>query len=248
MAEIGFEYIEGHDYPGYKGQKRLHFSSVPDHFLYQRSLEYLDEAPSDKPLFLTIESVSTHQPFIHPQTRERSIEAVIRYMDNTVFEFYEGLAQRGFFEHGILLIVSDHRSMTPIFPQEQAVLGRKAASLVPMILIDGSGPGMRVDAPLHQADIAPSLLASAGEYSCPGEASIWPDAPRVERCRFHVRGDQRNLVDVFCHDGGGTVALAGDESRFVIADRLNETRQRQILDEIARMRLLAQQQDEAFTE
>src|SRR5690606_37087644 len=61
LRSIGFDYAEGHDYPGYEGLDRLHFDAPADEFLYARSLDYLrEQADATQPVFLAIENVSSH--------------------------------------------------------------------------------------------------------------------------------------------------------------------------------------------
>ncbi|MDR1423380.1 MAG: sulfatase-like hydrolase/transferase, partial [Azoarcus sp.] len=119
LRDVGFYHVEGHDHPFYDGLPRLHFDAAPDEALYARVLDYLDREGDGSPRLIVVENVSSHHPFIHPLTLEHSEEAVFRYMDKTVGDFYDALKARGFLERGNLLIVSDHRAMVPLRPGEQ---------------------------------------------------------------------------------------------------------------------------------
>jgi hypothetical protein len=141
LQTIGFDHIEGHDYSGYDHiKKRSHFRSVPDRILLARSLELISMLEAKpQPYFVAIETVSTHHPYIHPETGERSQEAVFRYMDETTSEFYRDLTESGFFDDGVLIITSDHRAMIPIPEDEAKRFGQATASLIPMIVAGVGG-------------------------------------------------------------------------------------------------------------
>ncbi|MBI3369297.1 MAG: sulfatase-like hydrolase/transferase [Burkholderiales bacterium] len=61
LKRIGFELVEGHDAAFYNGMPRLHFKAAPDEALYDRALQYIGQrGGSPQPLFLMLETVSTH--------------------------------------------------------------------------------------------------------------------------------------------------------------------------------------------
>src|SRR5690606_1685473 len=160
LEHIGFDYIEGHDHHAYEGKRRRHFDAVADEYLYERALAYVEEEVNDhQPYFLALENVSTHHPYIQPVTGEKTAESVFRYMDATVVSYYEALRETGFFDNGLLILVSDHRAMVPVTTREIARFGDAAVSLVPAVVIGGdSGVKGEVSEPHHQSDILPSLL------------------------------------------------------------------------------------------
>lgn len=252
IEHLGFDYWEGHDYPGYNGIGRLHFDSVPDDKLYGRSLGYFKEqkTKSDQPVFLVIESVSTHHPYVHPYTKEKSEEAVFRYMDQTVYDFYQGLVEQNFFINGgRLLIVSDHRAMIPISSEELRTYGRRSASLVPAMLISDDIASSKIEGLFHQADLLYTLKKDLQQQVCssrPLRDLYDPVSLDYHGCVFHARGDRRDRIDVFCKSGEGTVALAGDATRFVDAQGLSESQQRELLDEINWHRLQSHRLHESW--
>ena len=248
LPQIGFDHVEGHDHPSYAGQPRLHFDAPPDAALYARALAHLDEPGEGAPRLLVIENVSSHHPYIHPISRKRSAEAVFRYMDTTVGEFYEALRTRGFFEHGRLLIVSDHRAMVPIGAEELARFGPRGLSLVPAIWVGPGVPHAAVDVPFHQADILETVDRSTAERSCSpfGVRDMLAPAESRPRCLFHARGDDRDLIDVFCPQGEATVALAGDDSRVTAGDGFPSRLSAEILERIARYRIVGDARENAW--
>lgn len=252
LKHLGFAFWEGHDYPGYKGISRSHFDSVPDDELYQRSLEYLrqQKAKVDQPVFLVVESVSTHHPYIHPYTKVRSEEAAFRYMDQAAYDFYQGLVDQDFFEQGgRLLIVSDHRAMIPVSRYELETYGRSAVSLIPAMLVSKDSAQGAVDSLLHQADLLYSLKKDLQQQVCANRPrrDIYDPQSLVSRsCVFHARGDRRDRIDVFCDAGEGTVALSGDATHFIDAEGLSADEQQQILDQINWLRLEADRSQESW--
>lgn len=249
---LGFDYLEGHDHPAYDAAKeRLHFDSVPDRMLYDRSVDYISELKQkEDPFFVTIESVSTHHPHIHPGTGERSQEAVFRYMDSTVAEFHSGLESMEFFDNGLLIIVSDHRAMLPISQQEQDRFGRASASLIPAIIIGDAAPGGKIERRFHQSDLLPSLAAlTSAEYCHQGPFRSMLQPERSEsRCVYHARGDDRDYLDAFCPEGAYIVELDGDRTRVIQSASDDPVRTRQILKEINTLRIVGQQRESLRTQ
>lgn len=239
LKNLGFDNIDGHDNAIYEGIPRLHFDSAPDAVLYEHALQTLDAADRSKPQFITVENVSTHHPYIHPTTKAREAEAVFRYMDDTVLDFYQKLEARKFFDNGMLIIVSDHRAMVPIMPPERKRLGEKAPSLVPLIVVGGPGPKGEIDSLFHHTDILPSVENYVAQESCRTEKrrSIFTPEQNEERCFFHAKGSDRNEIDVICPDGFGVVRLKGDDTTFKRSEGIDKAQRKVLLDEINRYRI-----------
>ncbi|WP_447553421.1 LTA synthase family protein [Vreelandella sp. EE22] len=240
LSHIGFDELHGHDTPAFDGMARHHFDAVEDAALYDHALSFLDQRRSSpQPQFVVIENVSTHHPFIHPDTQERSEEQVFRYMDDTAADFIEALKRQRFFDDGLLVVVSDHRAMTLVTRKEQALLGRAGASRIPGFILTGEEGQGEVSALYHQADLMPTLLQHVSESpycqarplrSLLEPAGTWP------LCVFHARGDQRDRVDVFCPHGQGSIRVDGDDSRFARATGLSDTLKRHLLSRLAHER------------
>lgn len=249
LTHIGFEYVEGHDHPFYDGMPRLHFQAAPDAALYDRAADFLAERKEiDPPLALVVESVSSHSPFIDPETGKRDEEAVFRYMDRTAADFIESMLDDGFVERGgILVVVSDHRAMKAISPEELEALGGDAHARIPMMVLANDIPPVDRSGLWTQTDLPPSLIALTTGSACgyPGWRNLFAP-PAESRCVFHTRGDDRNLTEAYCTDGRGTIRLAGDDSRFISADGLSPERQQDLLLEVARLRLIADEHNERF--
>ena len=249
LRHLGFDEVEGHMHPSYRGLPRIHFNAAPDAALYRRAIQYWRAHPVGQPLALVIESVSSHNPFMHPLTRESGEEQAIRYMARTAADFQRTLTAKGFFSKGgLLIMVSDHRAMTAVSPEEFEVIGTDAAARVPMVVIASHDTAGTVTTLTHQADIAPSIAALMTPQGCgyPGWQSLFKKSPESQqRCVFHARGDDWGLLEVVCTDGQGTVRLAGDDSHFVNVEDIQPNRQQELLHEIAVLRYMAHQHTRA---
>jgi len=239
LADVGFDYIEGNQHPFYRDWPKVSFHAAADEALYRRALDWI-KTESEQPYLLVLETVSTHQPFINPDTGEYDMEATFRYADRWAAWFYDQLKAKGYFEEGILVILGDHRSMTPVTSEEQEHFGVEAASLIPLILIDHQWPGSSVVERVHgQADLLPGFRQRLfGEVCLDSvQTSLFegPDAP--PGCAFHLRGTPRGIVDVFCDEGWGQVRLDGDDTRFVYSNGLSGQRREHLLNVIAIERL-----------
>lgn len=251
LEDIGFDYMEGHRHPFYADWPRPVFHAAPDEALYRRALEWQQaQQPSEDPYLLVLETVSTHPPYEDPVSGGQSLERTFRYADAQAGWYVDQLQARGFFDNGTLLIVSDHRTMNPLLPEEQANLGLAAVSKIPLIWIDSNtggdvAPGVE-DAVLQQSDLVPSMAQFLQPEACFGlmqSSLLTPDA-LPPKCALHARGSDHGLIDVICAGGEGQVAMAGDDTRFMWQQGLDRQTQQRILDYIAVTRLdgLARQQ------
>lgn len=249
LTDLGFAEVEGNEHPFYEDWPRFAFRSAPDRALYQRALEWMADA--SEPWLLTLETVSTHQPYRDPETRQRSLELAMKYADREFGDFLQQLGANGFFDNGMLLVVSDHRSMTPMSRQELDQWGNAAHSLIPAFVIASEFQPGSVDRSVYsQSDLTPSFEWWVGGHVSlrPFEAVMFDPGFEADKCAFHERSDRRGLVEVTCEEGRGQVILDGDHTRFVRSENLSPERRGQVLDLIARQRLEAWQRHQATTE
>ncbi len=225
MRAIGFDYVEGHNYKGYKNQKRYGFSSVADKVLLNRVVDFVNDQQT--PFFTTVITVTTHPPFVNPETNKPSQEGAIKYVDNAVFDFYQALEKINYFEDGILVIVSDHRSMTPLSKEETDQFGKQAVSRVPMVVIDKSYHGnANTTQYLQQSDLLNSFDYLINENHCyrKGEGNVFSNPALASTCVFHSRGDYRDNMDVYCDSSNqsATIKLYGDKTKVIEGSLKNE--------------------------
>jgi phosphoglycerol transferase MdoB-like AlkP superfamily enzyme len=214
LATLGFDQVSGAEDPFYDGWPRMHFNAAPDSALYLRALRWIDDQSGDRPWVLVVETVSSHHPFIEPTTRRKSEPAAFEYADRQLGHFYDALAPR--LDSLMLIVVSDHRTMTPLRPEEMGRFGEEAHALVPLVVADPAHPGpRRVDARFQQVDLAASFEAMLSGRSCPtavrGDLLAMPPAP--PRCVLHARADDRGKVVLACGDHQAAIRLHGDDTR-----------------------------------
>lgn len=239
MNNLGFRYVEGNEHPYYVNEKRYAFDAPSDKALYGRALQWTQAARS--PYLLVLETVTTHQPYVDPDSGERSLEKAMRFADQAFGEFLQELDKSGFFGKGLLVVVSDHRSMTPVSAEELERFGAGTFSRVPAFIIGGDiESGTLDDRVLSQGDLVPTF-----DWWLTGETFLGPhDAVMLEgsattKCAFHARGDRRGLLEVICPEGHGTIRMEGDHTRFVQSAGLDEQRKESILYTVAQERLAA---------
>lgn len=242
LKDLGYAYTEGHEHSAYEGHREFIFNSSADELLLDRALQRLGpERDAGRPLFLTVETVSSHTPFKHPVLNDHSEAAVMRYVDEQLGRFYQQLEASGFFTNGILLLVSDHRSMTPLEPLELDRFGlERGPALVPMIWVDAEHQSRNITQPFQQIDIAPSFRGLISGRACYSEwfGNFLLPEPRSARFILHRRGDRRDMVSVFSAEGDSRIRLNGDKTAFSGATALTPQDQRKLLEHLNTLRTL----------
>lgn len=117
LSGAGFTSIIGEE--SFKNQKKYVFDAAPDQDLYTKTLKVI--AQQNAPYFITLQTISFHKPFDSPYGDTE--EDALRYADKTLYYFYQQLRKVDFFKNGILVIVGDHRKMTPLMSGEKEALG-----------------------------------------------------------------------------------------------------------------------------
>lgn len=220
LKNIGYNYIEGHDAPYYTGMKRFHFDAPSDSALYGRALQELATHNQNKkmPVFMTLETVSTHHPFIDPESGTQSEELTFRYADRQLGIFVKNLESNGFFDNGYLLIVSDHRAMVPMNQSEIDRFGNRAYTRIPFTIIGHGLDEGEESGYFSQSDLLPSLRHWLNEgYQCvsSNQGIFLPNATQMPACIVTHRS--YNLDNVFIHCGmeDYTINLNGDHTSYI---------------------------------
>ncbi|TLY52850.1 MAG: LTA synthase family protein [Gammaproteobacteria bacterium] len=255
LKTLQFDSWEGAEQPFYEGWKRRHFNAAEDKALYLRFLQWLDARKDNAAPYLAyVLTVSTHPPFINPQTDQPDELGAFRYADAQLGMFYDELQKRGFFSNGILLVSGDHRSMSPLWAQEQQRFGSSALARTPFVVATDL-PIARgaIASRFSQTDIAPSIADMTGAQSCrtPAQGVFLRAQPQAPQYITHVGGDRRNDVDIYFEQQRAKIALDGDATRWIgpqpenwrqIYDGILLDRMRRgavnenIIDEIVRLR------------
>ncbi|HKX55323.1 MAG TPA: sulfatase-like hydrolase/transferase [Xanthomonadales bacterium] len=251
MRNLGFAEVEGNEHPFYSELPRYAFNSATDQALYQRALQWQETATA--PYLLVLETVTTHQPYADPESGQLSLELAMKYADRAFGKFLRTLRASGYFEQGILLVASDHRSMTPIPAHELELFGSTVDSRVPAFVLGREFSANSKSNRVHsQSDLLPTLQlwlngwAELRPQQSPmftADGSVLNASSGLE-CAYHIRGDQRGVLEVVCNQGQGKLLLDGTNTRFLESDGLDAELQAQILSRTARLRLEGMQRDQ----
>lgn len=213
---IGYDHWEGSEHPFYAGMPRGPFAAATDQALYQRFRQWQGES-ARSPYFASLLTVESHPPFVHRSTGNLDESATFIDADRAFGEFYRNLQADGFFENGILIVMGDHRSMTPLKPAERERFGDAALAMTPMLVAGASGlPTGEITLPFQQTDLLPSLLQLIAPQAChrPDQGRFLRSDPQPPSFIVHARGDQRSRVDIYTAQGNGALILRGDASEW----------------------------------
>lgn len=159
LSGIGFSHIIGEE--AFTEKKKYVFDAAPDHELYNKTLETIKQ--QNTPYFMVLQSISFHKPYNTPYgTNQKN---ALRYADKSLFYFYLQLKKSGFFNNGILLVVSDHRKMEPLENKEKEALGDyRYTKWLATIVGTGIAPGGIHTNIIQHTDIFYGLKQFAGEW------------------------------------------------------------------------------------
>ncbi|MGZ5027776.1 MAG: LTA synthase family protein [Methylobacter sp.] len=235
---IGFNYIEGHDQPEYDKWERFHFQAAPDEALYVRALDRV-KRNNGKKFFIFIKTVSSHHPYINPENKDKSESETIRYADKQIGRFYRQLQAERFFDNGLLVIVGDHHSMTPLKKAEVDNYGQfKAAAKVPLIIADGSHASVENNQ-YQQIDVFNSLQGMVSGQQCYTDWNgiLLGDHKTPPKYIAHRRGDNRDIVSIFTENDDFLVKLDGDNTRLAGDRPADQTTREMLVGKINAVRI-----------
>ncbi len=239
---IGFDYIEGPDYPFYQNFEKGLFGSVEDKALFLRVINWMDQrkTSSTQPFSAVLMTHSTHPPFIDPSTKSNIEVNVYQYMDSAVNSFYTELKERNYFSNGgILLITGDHRAYTPISLIEHKTFGESARARIPLVVIgDANLPKGEIKTYAQQVDLLNSIkhLFNQPSLKIPANRGLFLNQPTVEPSFIlHASGKDRDQIKVYYPNGKDSrIRLDGDETAW---DGRSPDNKVDILNMIARDRI-----------
>jgi len=215
LSAIGIGYAEGAAHPFYAGMERGPFDAASDRALFDRFLQWHAAEGAKGPFMATVLTVATHPPYIHGRGEEG---AKFRETDRQVGRFAEELRKRGFFRDGVMVVLGDHRGMTPLPPAERERMGRSAEMRVPLVVVgDESVPAGASEAMVQQADLLPSLAHLLEAQSCRTDwQGRFLGGPAVPP-RYVLYGDpfKRNQVVVVEGERHYRLVLDGDDTRWI---------------------------------
>ena len=233
LPAVGIAHAEGAEHPFYAGMPRGPFNAAGDAALFDRFLQWHGGERGDRPFMATLLTVGTHPPFL-PVSGGSDEGARFREADRQIGRFVAQLQARNFFADGLMVIVGDHRAMTPIPEEEQERLGDAAAMRVPAVILGRSGtpPGEWL-ANAQQTDLIPSLRHVIARRSCRNEwqGRFLGGTPQAPRYVVHPNPLRRNQLAVIEGAAQFTLLLDGDDTRWLAAPARAQDAER-LLDQV----------------
>jgi lipoteichoic acid synthase len=199
LHHIGYDVVGNNADAFYTGMKRWQFGAADDAALYDRFLDWLDKRSDARPFVSTLLTVTTHPPYVDPRSSKIDPENAFKYVDAQLARFYRELKVRGFLDHGVLLILGDHRTMTPLHEEEYKTHGERAFARIPFVVAGAVDMPVVIDTPFQQTDIGPSITDLLGIESCTSAFTghFLRSDPKPAEYVIHVRGDDRDRLDVY---------------------------------------------------
>jgi len=234
LENVGYNKIIGSE--DFSDQKRYTFNSAADEHLYNTALEEVVSLNNgDTPYFLTLLTISQHLVYYTPYGLGK--ENMYRYTDATLVQFYDALKNTGFFESGILMIVGDHRKMTPLESGEYEEYGMSSYGRI-ICTVTGKGiPNNHIDNNIYQqTDVYYSFkrMISDTFIDAPPYNDIFLSDIQRPYATHSLFSNRSSLVAI-TKDTACKVRLDGDNSAYEDCPGDTEQHQR-ILNSIANMR------------
>ncbi|MFW8631292.1 LTA synthase family protein [Vibrio natriegens] len=235
LKSLGFNKIIGNESFDVKDRKFL-FRSVSDEKLYDKVEAELYQNENN---FIVVENVNTHQPFYYPSGDEieQSEENAFKYADEKLANTIEAISDKD----TMIIVMSDHRAMTPITNKERTDSKRMAVSRVPMFILWNKHKDI-VNLNFQQTDVLPSVLGSINGLACTNHnrGAILPlDKMVSSKCVYHARGDNRSIVSVMCDNEQFDIVLDGDDSKITLEGE-NKKYEKSSIDYINFIRISSQ--------
>lgn len=153
LKNVGYQTIIWEE--AFEDKPKYTFDAAPDENLYEKAIEVVQAQTWN--FFLTLQTISSHTPYNTPYGH--SVEWMYRYEDETFSKFYENLKATDFFDNGILIVIGDHRKMTPLEDREFAKWWTTAAAKIIWFMIGKWVPENKLANWIYQqTDLFYSLL------------------------------------------------------------------------------------------
>ncbi|MDF1561783.1 MAG: sulfatase-like hydrolase/transferase [Deltaproteobacteria bacterium] len=128
---------------------------------------WLEAQPEERPTFAWVHLFDAHHPYACPKAPGISRATTdygrcIEWIDHLVGRLLEGYRRLGRYQRAVIALTSDHgESLGEHGERTHGIFLYQATQHVPLILrLPGTAGGLRIDAPIQLADLAPTLLAA----------------------------------------------------------------------------------------
>ncbi len=139
----------------FANRKKYVFRAAPDEAIYQEAQKIV-LAQKDKPLFLVLQTISSHKPYDTPKGNTEL--AAMTYSDQELLKFYRQLQSINYFDNGILIVAWDHRKMQAMWYNEIARRWKAAyGKAVFAVVWKWIQPWKIVKTPVQHRDVFSSL-------------------------------------------------------------------------------------------
>ncbi len=163
MLNNGYDDVYGKE--DFDLSKKRYTWGYCDEDLYEKAFTLIENS-KDKPYFLTMLTMSSHEPFDYPKgkiepykdAKLEGFENAIKYSDYAIGKFISKIKERGMMKNTVIAFVADHCSKA--YSKNNVPIDRY--KIVAMILSDDFKDGKKYDKIASQIDIAPTLLDVAG--------------------------------------------------------------------------------------
>ena len=139
---------------------------VFDSYLFNRSIDLMDDKPSSHPQFISILSTTNHLPWIIPNEFRKQIpnyptnkkdfeiaKRTMKYVDNTLKDFFNTAQNKDWFDDTIFIITADHG--LNIYKEH---INDPRNARIPFIIYNSKLAAKEIKKIVSQIDILPTLL------------------------------------------------------------------------------------------
>ncbi|MCH2173102.1 sulfatase-like hydrolase/transferase [Myxococcota bacterium] len=216
MERIGFDAVLGDRH--FQSPRIRKNWGVDDGSLFEEATTLIEDLEREpRPWFVTLLTVGTHHPFTLPPDREPRIEgptnrldSALRYMDESLGNFLDGLDAQGVLEHTLVIIsVDESRGRRAAGGRVARLLSQSWGVLI--ALLPGA-PALTVDEPFAQSDVALSIVDALGM-----EASA---TPFIGRSFLRAYPGPRRIFFSNTHQRR-TGAVVGDDRIFLCDEAIS---------------------------
>ena len=144
LKNVGYKTIIWEE--AFESKEKYTFDAAPDGDLYEKAIEVIQAQTWN--FFLTMQTISSHTPYNTPYGH--TMEWMYRYEDETFEEFYRNLKATNFFDNGILIVIGDHRKMTPLEDKEFAKRWTTAAAKIIGFMVGKGIPSNKLANGIYQ--------------------------------------------------------------------------------------------------
>jgi glycerophosphoryl diester phosphodiesterase len=153
LTSLQFDNIIGSE--AFTSWPKYVFRAAPDQALYEKAESILVQ-PSNKPRFVVLQTISSHKPYNSPAGWDE--EWAFTYSDTQLLQFYRSLQATHYFDHGILIVVGDHRKMQAMWYDEIEKRWKNAYGKALFAIVGKWIPAWKVNtSPVQHRDIFSSL-------------------------------------------------------------------------------------------